>query len=55
MIRIPLTGFDRLDYAARRAFEGFRPDDFPASFFECLAETAGYIRGGMALASLAPT
>lgn len=45
MIRIPLTGFDRLEYAAWCTLR-ICPDDFPASCFECLAETAGYIRGG---------
>jgi hypothetical protein len=44
VIRIPLPAFDRLDYAAWCTLR-ICPDDFPASCFECLTETAGYARG----------
>jgi hypothetical protein len=43
---IPLTGFDRLDYAPSWRLQGFCQDEFPASRFECSTETAGYIRKG---------
>jgi hypothetical protein len=39
-------GFDLLGYAAWRAFEDFARTILPFLGFECLTETAGYIRKG---------
>jgi hypothetical protein len=44
MIRIPLTRFDRLDYAAQCAREDFARTVRPFLGFGRLTETAGYIR-----------
>jgi len=45
MIHIPLTGFDRLNYAAWCAFEHFARTIFRLIVSSVLTETAGYTAG----------